>query len=365
MNWGKLSLIAIFITSLSSSGPLLDRAFGQSGKLPHAERARDFYKGKTITFTLSTSPGGTFDLIARLIAKDVRELAGAKVVIVRTDRRGRIAPVNAFARARRNPALNMFHLNGSVALWAQMVKGKGVNYDLTKFRWLSRSAPVGNVLLQRGNLPYRTFDDLKKADLIKLGGIGRFSTTPANYALMCANFDLKCRFVLGYRGSAPGVLALKKGEVEFYGAASTMTALREKKAIKKGELRIFAVTAPDRIDLFPKVPTWLELGGNEWKEPYRSWLDRMNTILFMGYTWVMPPGTPDYIVEFMRGVIKQVYSDPKILNVFEERIGPKRGVIEKFVGGVEVESQVKQLLGRPLDDKDVKWITGLVDKYVP
>ena len=329
-----------------------------------AEEAREFFKGKTVTIKVAASPGGTFDLIPRLVSERIRKATGAKAVVVQTDLRRFIASANAFARLRK-PGLHLMHINGAVTLWNQITKAPGVKHDLAKFKWLASMAPIGNVLFKRGDLPYKTFDDLKKAGELKFGGGGRFSTTPVAYAMMCANFDLKCRFVLGYRGAAPGILALKSKEVDLYGATSTLTALRERDAIKNGQLGIFTITGPNRIPPFPDIPTWLELGGDSWKEPYKSWAKRLEVVLSKGMSWVMPPEAPDDIVEFMRGVIKETYADPDIAKLFKDRIGSSEAVSKDFVGGVETQKRVAQLLGEGIGEKDIKWLADHVNRYVP
>ncbi len=339
------------------------RAYGQE-MASSAEQARQFYKGKTITVKVAASPGGTFDLIPRLISSRLRKVTGTKAVIIQSDLRRFIASANVFARSRKL-GLHLMHINGPVVLWNQITKAPGVNYDLAKFRWLSSASPIGNILFMRGSLPYKNYNDLKKAAVIRLGGGGRFSTTPVTYALACKNFGLKCRFVLGYRGAAPGLLALKTGEVDLYGATATLTAVREREALKKGDLRIFAITAAKRAPLFPDIPTWWDLGGNKWQEPYKSWAKRMESLQSGGFCWVMPPGTPDHLVQFMRQVIEETYADPKIQELFQKRIGSKDAVIENFTGGIATEKRIKGLLNQRIGEKDLKWLAGLVNSYVP
>jgi tripartite-type tricarboxylate transporter receptor subunit TctC len=47
--------------------------------------------------------------------------------------------------------------------FAQLLKVEGVKFDLTKLSWIGSTAAESRVLCIRSDLPYKTFDDLKKA----------------------------------------------------------------------------------------------------------------------------------------------------------------------------------------------------------
>src|SRR5262245_43184036 len=111
-----------------------------------ARAQAEFYKGKTITLTTSTGAGGTYDLVARLVARHMpRYLPGNPAMIVQnmpgggnvlaTNYMFGIAPKDGTAIATIHSAMPLH----------QVLDGAGVRYDAGAFNWLGSTGPQNEV----------------------------------------------------------------------------------------------------------------------------------------------------------------------------------------------------------------------------
>ena len=66
-----------------------------------ADPVADFYRGKTLTMLVATSPGGDYDLRARLVARHIgRHIPGEPAIIARNNS----SPLSDLACARASPS---------------------------------------------------------------------------------------------------------------------------------------------------------------------------------------------------------------------------------------------------------------------
>jgi tripartite-type tricarboxylate transporter receptor subunit TctC len=206
-------------------------------------------------------PGGTLDIIARLVAEPLqREAAGRAVVVEnRAGGGGRIA-----AEALARDAVT----DGSVAMLApNVVTGFFPHiYARLPFDPLADLAPVTMLCTFKFGLAVRA--DHPARDLAGFiawakaqpggGNFGSLSAgTPSHFLGALLNRESGTRLQhVPYRGSPPLVTALLAGEVDtgFDNTASLIPQLRD------GRLRILAVTGAARSPLLPQIPTFAEAG---------------------------------------------------------------------------------------------------------
>src|SRR5215472_14592138 len=143
-------------------------AFAATSPAPTAEV--DAYKGKTITLITSTGVGGTYDLVARLVARHMpRFIPGNPGMIVQnmpgggnvlaTNYMYNIAPQDGTAIATVHNAMPLH----------QVLDGSGVRYDARKFNWLGSTGPQNEVILVWHTAGIKTIKDAMEREVI-LGG---------------------------------------------------------------------------------------------------------------------------------------------------------------------------------------------------
>lgn len=236
------------LLTLATLGPAL--SFGAV-----AQEAR--WPSKPIRFIVPFAVGATTDLLARVLAQGMAEQLGQPVVVENIPGAGGTVGTGRLARL---PADGYAIGIGQIAdLIVGPLVHKNVDYnpvrDLTPIALLLN---LSQLLVVRGDSPYRTLNDLLAAARAKPGSInfgtsGIGGTPHLIGELLSQRAQVKLVHV-PYRGGAPALVALLGGEVDFNMAVPDV-ALQH---LRAGKLRALATGGRERHRLFPEVPTIAE-----------------------------------------------------------------------------------------------------------
>ncbi len=232
--------------------------------LPALRRAAmaDGYPTKPIRLIVPVPPGGTFDIVGRLVAKSLSERLGQQLVIENRGGAGTNIGIGAVAHAA--PDGYTLLLAGSPgAINATL-------YNNLDFNFATDIAPVASIerapLIMAVNpaQPAKTVADFisyAKANPGKInmgsGGIGSTGHVAGELFNMMAGIKMPH---VPYRGEAPAMTDLLAGQIQvvFSTPGSAISFVRS------GTLRALAVTNAKRMDVLPDVPAIAEsLAGYE------------------------------------------------------------------------------------------------------
>ncbi len=241
-------------------------AFGRRGfvaalgaaALPSATRADDFPE-KPITLVVPFAPGGSIDVLARLIAERASRALGKPVLI--DNRGGAAGLIGAASVARAEP-------DGYTLLMASAAQ-------VTIPPWINRSltfdpprdlAPIAHlvdtpmVLIVSANSTIQSVGDFIREARARRGelnyastGVGTISLLVMETLKLAADIDV---VHVPYRGAAPALNDLQAGQVQGMFTSTASAA----PMVASGKLRPLAVTTPARAALMPDVPTMAEAG---------------------------------------------------------------------------------------------------------
>jgi tripartite-type tricarboxylate transporter receptor subunit TctC len=226
--------------------------------LPLAARADDFPE-RPVTLVVPFAPGGSIDVLARLIADQASRSLGKPVL---TDNRGGAAGlIGAASVARAEP-------DGYTLLMASAAQ-------VTIPPWINRSltfdpprdlAPIAHlvdtpmVLVVSANSKMRSVNDFitearghRGALNYASTGVGSISHLVMETLKLAADIDI---VHVPYRGAAPALNDLQAGQVQSMFTSTASAA----PMVASGKLRPLAVTTPARAALLPDVPTMAEAG---------------------------------------------------------------------------------------------------------
>ena len=249
------------------------------------------YPAKPIRLIVPRAPGGTTDILARVIGQKVSEKWGQPVVI---DNRGGAAGNIGSEAVVRSPADGYTLLLGTMSTHAmnQFLYSKMAFDPVNDLAPVSLVANVATVLVVHPSLPVSTVNELialAKAKPGQLnfasGGIASFNQLCAELLMMMAKVDI---VHVPYKGGGPAVADLVGGKVDmlFTGAPVTMSH------IKSGKLKLLAVTDTQRSAALPDTPTMGEtLPGYE----FNNW-----------YGIMAPAGTPRPVIDWLNTEILRI-----------------------------------------------------------
>jgi tripartite-type tricarboxylate transporter receptor subunit TctC len=215
------------------------------------------YPVKPIRFLVGFPPGGTNDIVARIVAPKLSEYLGQQVLV--ENRGGANTAIASELMARAAPDGYTIMLNGpGHATNPSLIK---LNFDSIKdFAFITLLAESQNLLVVHPSLPVKNVKELialsrKRPGDINYGSSGSGTTVHLSAELFQYMTGVKWVHV-PYRGGGPGVVAMIAGEVSLY-FGNVPTVIRHARA---GKLRALAVTGAKRLSADPDIPTIAESG---------------------------------------------------------------------------------------------------------
>jgi tripartite-type tricarboxylate transporter receptor subunit TctC len=256
------------------------------------------YPDKPIKLIIPFPPGGTTDIVGRIVADQLGKELGQTVVV--ENRGGGGGSIGAAALAKSDPdgyTIGMATVSTHAVNPACNPK---LGYDPVRdFTPISNVARTPNVLTVGPRF--------KAADFKEFLGEVRNNPGKMSYAssgtcsilhMVGEQFKIATATDIvhvPYRGSGPALNDLLGGQVEmmFDNLPSSISH------IKAGKLRALAIAWPKRLESMPGVPTFGELGLKQVNDP--AW-----------YGFVAPPKTPNEIVTKLQQATVKVLNIPEV-----------------------------------------------------
>jgi tripartite-type tricarboxylate transporter receptor subunit TctC len=215
-------------------------------------------RDKTIRIVVPFPPGGTADILARLLSQQATQASGQKFVVENRPGAGTVIATEAVARSPADGATllimsNSFVINGIVRA--------SLPYDpLTSFEPVCFLVDSPQVLVVNEASPYRTLKELVDAARGRPGELSYAAVGPATTQHIAGEMFKQAAQInltyVPYPGGAPAVTALVGNHV-----VSVLANYNEvMEQLRAGKLRPLAVASRQRIAPLPDVPTFIEAG---------------------------------------------------------------------------------------------------------
>ena len=256
------------------------------------------YPAKPVRMLVGFPPGGSTDIMARLIAPGLSEAFKQQFVI---DNRPGANSNIAAELAARAPADGYTLLVVSASFSTNVSLYPKMGYDpLRDFAPITRIAAVHNVMLVHPSLPVKTVKEFVALAKAKRGEIvfassGSGSTSHLAAELLKTSVGGLDTVHVPYKGVAPAIVDLISGQV--HALVSTMPSATPH--VKSGRVRPLAVASAQRAQTMPQVPTFQEAGFPGFEAS--AW----NAVL-------APAGTPDDIIRRLNAAIVKIVHSPDI-----------------------------------------------------
>jgi tripartite-type tricarboxylate transporter receptor subunit TctC len=220
--------------------------------------AQGAYPDRPVKLIVAFPPGGTTDIVGRLVAQKVGALWGGKTIVVenKAGASGTIGTGESIAAAPDGYTLT---IGNSQTHGTNQTLFPKLPYDLVKdVTPIAMLARTKNVLVVAGTSPYRSVDDLLKAGKTKslsYASVGNGASSHIIGEFISRKYGLNAIHV-PYKGGTPAVTDLMGGQVDFMAATYGTVA----NLAKEGRVRILAVSDDKRDPRIPNVPTFEEAG---------------------------------------------------------------------------------------------------------
>ncbi|MGA8610215.1 MAG: tripartite tricarboxylate transporter substrate-binding protein [Xanthobacteraceae bacterium] len=319
---------------LAAVALLLWAAWSENGS------ALDAAANHSISVIVGFSPGGAYDLYARVLAKHMGKYLPGKptLVVENMPGAGGLKAANYLYQVAPKDGSTFGTFARGVVIGPLFGQGA---FDATKFSWIGSVTDDVNVCLSWHTSQVKTWNDVMTKPFT-VAGQGP-QADPNVYANLVKNlFDAPISVVNGYPGSNEIVLAMERGEVDGVCALSYGTArttLDEK--IKNKDINIVFQAGLKKAADLPDVPLLLDLARDDTQ---RAILKLVMGVQGMARPFVAPPGLPQARTEELRTAFVETMSDPAFIaeaNRLNLEVNP--------VPGRDVEALVADLYRTPRD----------------
>jgi tripartite-type tricarboxylate transporter receptor subunit TctC len=317
---------------------LLAGAAAQSAK---ADSVSDFYRGKTISFVVSSSPGGGYDALSRTIARYLgKHIPGNPSVVIRNmPGAGGIVAGNYTANEAAHDGLTITGVQNNVP-FEPLFGTKEAKYDATKLTWLGTPSVETGLLIVWGGSKIMTLDDAKTMTLT--AGASGANSAPSFYAhLLNHLLGLKIKVIPGFPGQNEAYLAMQRGELDSYGVTfwSSLTSTKPD-WIRDKKIRFLVQYGPIKEPALPDVPYGPDLvkGADD-----KLLFEAAYAPLAAGRPFVAPPDLPADRTAALRAGMLATFKDPDFLADAEKQ----QLEINKPTSGEELQEQITRVYTMP------------------
>ena len=262
------------------------------------------YPAKAIRLVSPFPPGGSVDVVGRLLAAKLSESLGQQVVV---DNRSGASGVIGTELVMNAPPDGYALLINTLPFVTNQFLMPRVAYDPVRdFVSISLVASSAAFVTVHPSVPAHSIQDLIALAKARPGqlyyssaGVGTNPHIAGELFNLLAGVNI---VAVQYKGGGPADQAVIGGEV----AATFGSMSQEIGYVKAGRMRALAVTSAKRISAMPELPTVAEAGVPGYE--FDTW-----------YVVAAPKGTPRTIVDTLNSHIRKVLAAPDQLKFWDER----------------------------------------------
>ncbi len=259
--------------------------------------AAQTFPSHPITIIVGYAPGGSNDIMARLLQPKLSERLGVPVVV--ENRPGADGVIGTTAVAKSAPDGHTLLLTWDAHVVNAIVK-KDLPFDIWKdFAPVSLVGRFPLILVTNSEFPAKNVGELVKLGKEQPGKLDFASVGASSSTRLHAENFVKLAGIqavhVPYKGAGPSVVALMRNEVSF----SFLSYAAVKGQLDAGKLKALAVTGEKRLAELPDTSTMAESGFGDGQ----------------GYSWLgiyAPAGRPPAVVKRLSDELRAVVKDPEV-----------------------------------------------------
>lgn len=286
--------------------------------------AKDDYPQRPVTLVIPFAPGGSTDILGRLLAEEMSKRLGQPVIV--ENKAGAAGNIGGsyVARAKPDGYTLMVAAAGPTVINPSLYQNMQFSpvTDLAPITALTREH---NVMAVNAATPINTLEEFiayAKEKPVTFGSPGTGTPSHLSGELFNHMQGLDMTHV-AYKGSGPAVVDLLAGHITVM--IDNMPPLMA--YIQSGALRPIAVPSPERSAALPDTPTFKEAG-----------VDNFSVMAWKGL--MAPAGTPDSIIQKLYSVSTDILATPAMqARLAELGAEPHGNTPEEFAQQIKDETQ--------------------------
>jgi tripartite-type tricarboxylate transporter receptor subunit TctC len=282
---------------------MLKRTCIALGAMLCALAAHAQYPDHAVTMVVPYAAGGPTDTVARVVAQAMSKPLGQTVVVENKPSAGGILGPQHVKHAKPDGYTILIHHIGMATI-PSLYRNPGFD-PLKDFEYIGLVNEVPMTVLGKHDLPPNNLKELiayiqqNKAKMnLANAGIGAASHLCGLLFLQAIHTEMT---TVPYKGTGPAMTDLLGGQVDLLCDQTTSTT----PMIKSGKVKVYGLTAPQRLASLPDVPTLDEQG-----------LKGADVTIWHGL--YAPKGTPKPVIDKLVKAMQEALTDPNVKQRFAE-----------------------------------------------
>jgi tripartite-type tricarboxylate transporter receptor subunit TctC len=264
------------------------------------------YPAKPVRIVVPFPPGGTNDILGRLMAERLQKSLGQSFVVENRSGAGGMIGADAVAKSAGGGYTLLLSSSAPLAVGLSLFKG-GPPYDVVRdFVPVAMVADVTVAFVAYPGFPASSVKEVVAVARAKPGTVRvALPALGSVHHLLAEIFRTKNALqvnMIPYKGTGPAVIDLIAGHVDI--DFENLPAVVQH--IKAGKLRALAVASAERTPVLPDVPTFKELGMPE-------------LVAAPWFALVAPAGTPNDVVALLNQQVQAILKAPDTREVLEKQ----------------------------------------------
>jgi tripartite-type tricarboxylate transporter receptor subunit TctC len=307
--------------------------------------AAEFYRGKTVTIVIGSTPAGTYDLYARLLGRYLGKHIPGEPTVVVTNMPGAGGEIGAayVARVAAKDGTYIAAPDQNQPLDPILKDATRLNYDPSSLKYLGSAASEVFICIVRSDAPATTFDDMFKTR-VTMGGASANGLTGYLPVMLNNVLGTKFKVVFGYASVGEILKAVQSGEIQ--GMCGTIWKLLNSSypdLLKNGEIKIVAQIGDKGLPELDKmrIPLTASFAHDERQ---RGVLEIVDSQEIFAYPYFVAAQVPAERLKILRRAFMETWRDPDLLaDAAKMRltVGP--------ISGEEVQSLLQKIYASPTE----------------
>jgi tripartite-type tricarboxylate transporter receptor subunit TctC len=268
-----------------------------------ADTGGDFFKGKTITYVVATSPGGGYDTYGRLVARYMNKyMPDSKIIVRNIPGAGHVIGANTIYAAKPD-GLTIGTFNTGL-IYLQLLKQAGVRFDLGKMSWIGKAASDTRVLIVSKKSGVKSVEELldKSKPPIKLFAAGVGSAGYIDTRLAISAIHLNVQLIPGYNGNE-GTMSMLRGETQ--GTIGSQSSYAQ--FVGDGNGTYILEAGGSSKSVIPQAERFAK------DDDARQLLKMIAAESDVARLTAGPPGIPADRLAYLRAIFEKALADPQLL----------------------------------------------------
>ncbi len=271
--------------------------------------AQDFYRGRTLTILVGFSPGGGFDINARVLARHIgKHIPGNPTVVVQNmPGAGSLTAVHYLdlTAPKDGTVLDIFNFGN---LGESRINPEKIKIDFRKYNWIGSISQDLTVCYVWHTFGVKTLADLKAKPKVHMGLTGAGTSSDTNQRILKSIFGIQVQQIAGYPGSAEQRIAIERGELD--GDCGAWSSIPVEWVENRKVVPVIRSAPIVAADMPPGVPYSVEIAPSERD---RQVLRVLLASAQVGRPFIASQAVPAERVRILRDAFNATVKDPEFI----------------------------------------------------